>query len=63
MNLIPWKTLISMMFLIITVIEKTNCAPLMFPLTIGGFSGNTVIEMMIMTPQQKLFIAGYSWDK
>jgi hypothetical protein len=35
----------------------------MFPLTIGGFSGDTMINIMMMTPQQKLFIAGYSWDK
>ena len=44
------------------IFPHTDSAPLMLPLTIGGFSGDTMIDKMMVTPEMKFFIAAYSWD-
>jgi hypothetical protein len=53
---------IAIILAVLIVAPLVSSAPLMFPLTIGGFDGNTWIDIMMMTPDSKLFIAGESSD-
>jgi hypothetical protein len=39
-----WKTIFAFKMTLLLLVVDIEAAPLMFPLTLGGFAGNTYIE-------------------
>ena len=44
-----WKTIFAFEMTLLLLVLGIEAAPLMFPLTLGGFADDTYIEKMVIT--------------
>ena len=44
-----WKTIFAFEMTLLLLVVDIEAAPLMFPLTLGGFADNTYIDKMVIT--------------
>jgi hypothetical protein len=50
------------MMSLLSMVVIIKAAPLMFPLTLGGFTDDTYIQKMVVTADQKILIGAKTWD-
>jgi hypothetical protein len=56
------RTILAIHASILLIIVSINAAPLMFPLTLGGFTSDTIIQRIVFTGNQKILIAAITTD-
>jgi hypothetical protein len=56
------KLLISLMLILLSLLFRTVVGGVTFPMTLGGFNGDTVIQKMAVDSAYNMVVAGISSD-